>query len=92
MRGEFDEETSALITAFHFDKEVAKTHGVPFVVMIKKDEPFKETKERISKRTGIKGKALERVKIALIPRSSYGKAEYLEDGKLGPTIAVEELI
>ena len=42
-------------------------------------ETFKETKERLSKRTGFKGKLLERLKFAVISRSLYAKAQYLED-------------
>ena len=45
-------------------------------------ELFKDTKERISKRTGIKGKQLEKIKFALLPKGAYPKPEYIEDGKL----------
>lgn len=43
---------------------------------------FKDTKDRLSKRTGLKGKQLERIKFALISRSSYARPEYLKDGEL----------
>jgi hypothetical protein len=36
----------------------------------------------MSERTGLKGKELAKVKFCLVPRSGYGKAYYLEDGKL----------
>jgi ubiquitin carboxyl-terminal hydrolase 7 len=42
-------------------------------------EPFSKTKERLEKRTGIKGKAFEKIKFAIIKR--YQKPVYLEDGK-----------
>ncbi|TID22675.1 ubiquitin carboxyl-terminal hydrolase 21 [Venturia nashicola] len=77
--GEIDEENEYLVPALHFDKEPSKTHGVPFLFLMKKGEVFKDTKERLSKRTGIKGKALERIKFAVVPRSSYAKADYLTD-------------
>jgi len=80
-KNEIDEETEAILPAFQFDKEISKAHGVPFYFLIKKDEVFKDTKERLSKRTGIKGKQFERIKFAVIPRSAYGKTEYLEDGE-----------
>jgi ubiquitin carboxyl-terminal hydrolase 7 len=89
FKGENDEETEYLVPAFHFDKEVSKAHGVPFLFLMKKDEVFKDTKERLSKRTGIKGKALERIKFAVIPRSAYNKAEYLTDGELHPYVELE---
>lgn len=44
------------------------------------DEPFSETKKRLEKRTGIKGKAFEKIKFALVRR--YGKLTYLVDGKI----------
>lgn len=43
---------------------------------------FKDTKERLSKRTGIKGKLLEKVKFAVVSKSSFSRPEYLQDGKL----------
>jgi ubiquitin carboxyl-terminal hydrolase 7 len=47
--------------------------------MLKSDEPLKETTERISKRTGIKGKLLQQIKFALVSRAPYGKPRYIED-------------
>lgn len=44
-------------------------------------EIFKETKERLSKRTGIKGKQFEKIKFAVVPRGLYSNPKYLEDGK-----------
>lgn len=44
-------------------------------------EPFKETKERLSKRTGIKGKNFERIKFAVIGRLNLLKPDYLNDGE-----------
>jgi ubiquitin carboxyl-terminal hydrolase 7 len=81
MKGEYDEETEGLLGAFQYDKEVTKPHGIPFYFLVRKGEPFKETKERLQKRTGIKGKAFERIKFASVARAAYGKLEYLEDGK-----------
>lgn len=43
------------------------------------NEPFSETKKRLEKRTGIKGKAFEKIKFALVKR--YGKLTYLVDGE-----------
>jgi ubiquitin carboxyl-terminal hydrolase 7 len=42
---------------------------------------FGATKERLSSRLGLKGKPLDKFKFAIVPRSGYGKAEYLTDGK-----------
>lgn len=80
-----DEELNALegtpsIYCFHFDKEPNKPHGVPFKFMLKEGEAFKDTRERLSKRTGIKGKQLEKIKFALVSRVMYSKPRYLQDG------------
>jgi ubiquitin carboxyl-terminal hydrolase 7 len=67
------------IFCFHFDKEPSKPHGTPFKFVLKPGEVFKDTKQRISKRTGIKGKLLEQIKFALCSRGLYAKPRYLED-------------
>ena len=46
-------------------------------------EIFKDTKERLSKRTGIKGKQFEKIKFAMIPHGNYSRPKPLEDGKFG---------
>ena len=47
-------------------------------------EIFKETKERLQKRTGLKGKPFEKIKFAVVRRAPYSKPVYLEDGNLTP--------
>jgi len=42
---------------------------------------FKDTLVRLSKRTGIKGKNLEKIKFAVVPRSTLAKPEYLKEGE-----------
>ena len=86
------------IDAFHFDKDPAKAHGVPFKFFIVpvglsarivttqrltgiQGEVFKDSKKRLSKRTGIKGKQFDNVKFALISKSLYAKPAYLNDGR-----------
>lgn len=36
----------------------------------------------MEKRTGIKGKAFEKMKFAVVTRASYSRPLYLDDGKL----------
>lgn len=83
---ELQEENPRYLSAFHFDKEPAKTHGVPFRFLLKEGELFKDTKERLSKRTGIKGKQFEKIKFALMPRQPYPKPDYLNDGMIIPPV------
>ncbi len=44
------------------------------------NEKFSETKNRIEKRIGIHGKNFEKIKFAVVKRSSYTKPIYLNDG------------
>lgn len=75
------ENGDALIYCFHFDKEPSKHHSVPFIFALKEGEVFKETKERISKRTGIKGKNFEKVKFAIVKGGqTYSRPVWVEDG------------
>jgi len=72
--------TDKIICCFHFDKDPLKSHGIPFAFVVKEGELFKDTKERLSKRSGIKGKAFEKIKFALInDEHGYTKPDYLED-------------
>lgn len=90
-----------VISAFNFDREPNRPHGVPFKFVVKQVSPrsshpiipvlqdtdiiqgevFKQTKDRISKRTGIKGKPFEKIKFAVVPRASFSTPRYLEDGE-----------
>jgi ubiquitin carboxyl-terminal hydrolase 7 len=54
---------------------------VNFVLTFGQGEIFKQTKERLSKRTGIKGKPFEKIKFSVVPRNSFPNAKYIEDGK-----------
>lgn len=67
------------IYAFHFDKEPNKPHGVPFKFLVKPGEPFKDTKERLSKRIGIKGKQFDKIKFAIVQRSAFSKPTYISE-------------
>jgi ubiquitin carboxyl-terminal hydrolase 7 len=68
---------------FHFEKEPSKHHSIPFIFALKDGEVFKETKERMSKRTGIKGKNFEKVRFAIVKGGqNYSRPVWVEDGKL----------
>ncbi|TPX10919.1 uncharacterized protein E0L32_008125 [Thyridium curvatum] len=42
-------------------------------------ELFSETKKRLEKRTGLKGKSFEKIKFAVVRRSQFSKQQYLND-------------
>ena len=76
------EKGDRLIYCFHFEKEPSKSHAVPFIFMLKEGEAFKETKERVSKRTGIKGKQFEKIRFAVIKGGqNYSRPVWIEDGQ-----------
>lgn len=68
------------ISCFHFDRELSKTHGVPFRFVVRKGEVWRDTRERLVQRTGLKDKKLDKCKFAVVSRSALGKPEYLTDG------------
>jgi len=87
---EFEEEdarsgrsASRLVHCFHFEKEPSKPHGVPFLFLLKEGEAFTDTRERLSKRTWIKGKNLEKVRFAVVKggQGFVGRPVWVQDGK-----------
>ena len=75
-----DDSADKLVCCFHYEKEPSKTHNVPFLFLVKEGEVFKETKERLSKRSGIKGKAFEKIKFAVIRGGqAYARPLYVDD-------------
>ncbi|KAL7816955.1 putative ubiquitin hydrolase [Trichoderma aethiopicum] len=67
------------IHVFHFQNEVNRVHGVPFKFLLVEGEKFGDTKKRLEKRTGIKGKSFEKIKFAIARRANYSKPQYLND-------------
>ncbi|GFR16255.1 ubiquitin carboxyl-terminal hydrolase 7 [Trichonephila clavata] len=55
-----------LIPVAHFQKEVFSTFGVPFLLKIKRKEPFLKVKERIQKKLEVPDKEFERYKFAIV--------------------------
>jgi ubiquitin carboxyl-terminal hydrolase 7 len=45
------------------------------------DEKFADTKKRLEKRTGLKGKSFEKIKFAVVRRSQLSRPQYLTDGE-----------
>lgn len=58
------------------------------LTLSKKDEPFSDTKKRLEKRTGLKGKSFEKIKFAVVRRAHYSRPQYLGDGKDLPAAPV----
>jgi ubiquitin carboxyl-terminal hydrolase 7 len=52
-------------------------------------EKFADTKKRLEKRTGLKGKSFEKIKFAVVRRANYSKPQYLNDGKTAHTLSID---
>lgn len=74
-------EENDFIHVFNFHSDVSRVHGIPFKFLLIQGEKFADTKKRLEKRTGLKGKSFEKIKFAVVRRANYSKPQYLEDGK-----------
>ncbi|POS84668.1 hypothetical protein EPUL_002212 [Erysiphe pulchra] len=72
-------EPGSWVYAFHFQNEPSKAHGVPFLFRTIDGERFVDTRKRLEKRTGLKGKVFEKIKFAIVTRGSFSKPFYLTD-------------
>jgi ubiquitin carboxyl-terminal hydrolase 7 len=76
-----EEEVNAddrdFIKVIHFQADPSRVHGFPFKFLLKEGEVFADTKKRLEKRSGIKGKAFEKIKFAVV--RGYQKPAYLND-------------
>lgn len=76
---ELEADDISFINVFHFQNEPSRVHGMPFRFLMKEGEKFVDTKKRLEKRTGLKGKSFEKIKFALVRRAHYSKPNYLND-------------
>lgn len=77
---EADAVDKEYINCFHFQNEASRPHGIPFRFLKVQGEKFVDTRKRLEKRTGLKGKSFEKIKFALV-RRPYSKTYYFQDGK-----------
>ncbi|KLJ12169.1 ubiquitin thiolesterase [Blastomyces silverae] len=83
------QEGEYTLDCFHFDKDPSKPHGIPFRFVVKPGEIFKETKERLSKRTGFRGKQFEKIKFAIAIRHGFCVPRYIEDDDILADLVTE---
>ncbi|CAB5149192.1 unnamed protein product [Rhizophagus irregularis] len=67
------------IQVYHFTINPIRAHGIPFKFIIKNGETLANTKVRLRHRLGMSKIEFLKVKIAIVPGTSYAKPEYLED-------------
>ncbi|KAK3939543.1 ubiquitin carboxyl-terminal hydrolase [Diplogelasinospora grovesii] len=83
-------DSNQFISVFHYQNEPGRVHGVPFRFLVKEGEVFSETKKRLEKRTGLKGKSFEKIKFAVVRRAQYSRPQYLNDDDILWDVAVSE--
>jgi ubiquitin carboxyl-terminal hydrolase 7 len=57
------------------------SRSIPFRFLLKEGEKFADTKKRLEKRIGLKGKSFEKIKFAVVRRSHFSRPQYLTDGE-----------
>ncbi|KAK0651817.1 hypothetical protein B0T16DRAFT_404747 [Cercophora newfieldiana] len=83
-------DSNQFISVFHFQIEPARSHGIPFKFLLKEGEKFADTKKRLEKRTGLKGKSFEKIKFAVVRRAQYSRPQYLNDDDILWDVASNE--
>ncbi|KAK0727330.1 hypothetical protein B0T26DRAFT_637316 [Lasiosphaeria miniovina] len=83
-------DNTQFISVFHFHGEPSRAHGMPFRFLLKENETFAESKKRLEKRTGLKGKSFEKIKFAVVRRSQYSRPQYLNDDDVLWDVAANE--
>ncbi|KAK3378288.1 hypothetical protein B0H63DRAFT_397552 [Podospora didyma] len=83
-------DTSQFISVFHFQGEPSRAHGIPFRFLLKEGEKFFDSKKRLEKRTGLKGKSFEKIKFAVVRRAQYSRPQYLNDDDILWEVAANE--
>ncbi|AEO63311.1 8c6c3997-ee0a-462a-991b-d5e8e1ac56d1 [Thermothielavioides terrestris] len=73
------QDPNQFISVFQFHGEPSRAHGIPFRFLLKEGERFADTKKRLEKRTGLKGKSFEKIKFAVVRRASFSRPQYLTD-------------
>ncbi|KAF9328417.1 hypothetical protein BG006_008390 [Podila minutissima] len=63
-------ELEAVIPCFHFTGDISRMHSIPFKLVVKENETFTDTKNRIHARLGMNDKDFAKVKFVLFNSSS----------------------
>lgn len=72
-------ESDKLVHAYHFHKDISRTHGVPFRFVLKKNERFADTARRLQQRLDVPDKEFAKYRFALVQQHQYKQPTYLED-------------
>ncbi|KAI8978533.1 hypothetical protein BDB01DRAFT_799109 [Pilobolus umbonatus] len=56
------------VSVFHFQRTTSHTHSVPFLFLLRENEPWPETKKRLQSRTGLDDKEWSKVRVNIVSR------------------------
>ncbi|EJU05407.1 ubiquitin carboxyl-terminal hydrolase 5 [Dacryopinax primogenitus] len=73
------DEKDKTIHVFHFTKEPARFHGVPFRFVLKSGEEFSETKKRLQARLALSDKDIAKYRFALVSSAMFKQPTYIAD-------------
>ncbi|KAI5451946.1 ubiquitin-specific protease ubp15 [Naganishia albida] len=72
-------DNEKIIDVFHYHKDPARWHGVPFRFAIRAGEPFGDTKKRLQERLNVSDKDFAKFKFALIQSHVFKQPTNLND-------------
>nr|XP_032816939.1 ubiquitin carboxyl-terminal hydrolase 7 isoform X1 [Petromyzon marinus] len=73
---DIEKEREMLVPVAHFHKEVFGTFGIPFLLRICQDEPFKEVAKRVQTILDVPDKEFEKFKFAVV---MMGRPQYIKE-------------
>lgn len=74
-----ESESDREISVMHFQREPARSHGIPFKFILKEGEYWADCKKRLQAKTHYKDEDFKKIKGSLIQASMYSKPVYFED-------------
>uniref|UniRef100_A0A8C4R8U7 ubiquitinyl hydrolase 1 n=1 Tax=Eptatretus burgeri TaxID=7764 RepID=A0A8C4R8U7_EPTBU len=73
---EMDKDQEMLVPVAHFHKEVFGTFGIPFLLRMCQDEPFREVARRIQMMFNVPDKEFEKFKFTIV---MMGRPQYIKE-------------
>ncbi|KAI9225358.1 MAG: hypothetical protein DHS80DRAFT_20505, partial [Piptocephalis tieghemiana] len=65
-----DKEGEKYFPVYHFSKEITHSHGIPFVFLFRKDEPFSQVRRRLQYRMGLTDAEMGKIRMAVVPHAA----------------------
>ncbi|TPX31523.1 hypothetical protein SmJEL517_g05139 [Synchytrium microbalum] len=75
-------EGDKIVNAFHFSKDLARAHSIPFRFVLRAGEMFSATKARLQARIGMNDKDFAKAKVVYVGTGTFPKMTPVEDGDI----------